>query len=155
MYPALRLVSNNFSGRGYPESGAPGAKSGNGKQHKSTILVVEDEVLIRLPVAEYLRECGYRVLEASTAAEACAVFASGQPIEVLFSDVSMPGEMNGFGLAQWVRREFPDVQVLLAAGPAQMAKNAEQACSDAPLLTKPYSHSSLLAHIKRMMARGI
>jgi CheY-like chemotaxis protein len=61
-----------------------------------TILVVEDEVLIRLVIAEYLRECGYKVYEAAHADEALAVLQSPDvPIDIVFSDVVMPGRMDG------------------------------------------------------------
>jgi CheY-like chemotaxis protein len=64
-----------------------------------TILVVEDDIFVRLDIAEYLRDCGYRVIEAGTAAEAIDVLESNVPIDLVFSDIQMPGEMDGFGLA--------------------------------------------------------
>jgi DNA-binding NtrC family response regulator len=127
---------------------------GNGHQRPSTVLVVEDEILIRMPVADYLRDCGYRVLEASNASEAQAMFKAGEPIEIVFSDVNMPGEMNGFGLAQWVRQEYPDVRIILTSGIANTARNAEQVCGDGPFLEKPYSYEKLAAHIKRLLGSG-
>jgi CheY-like chemotaxis protein len=75
--------------------------------------VVDDEILIRKAVADFLRACGYRVLEASNAAEAQVVFKAGAPVEILISDVNMPGHMNGFCLAQWVRQEYPDVLAII------------------------------------------
>jgi CheY-like chemotaxis protein len=66
-----------------------------------TVLVVEDEVLLRLSIAAYLRDCGYKVIEAADADEAVLVLK--QPdleIDVLFTDVEMAGDMDGFGLAQ-------------------------------------------------------
>jgi CheY-like chemotaxis protein len=68
-------------------------------QSIQTILVVEDEVLIRLPLAEYLRDCGYSVFEASNVAEAKAVLDADTPVDLVFSDVNMPGNENGFALA--------------------------------------------------------
>ncbi|MGE0717718.1 MAG: response regulator [Alphaproteobacteria bacterium] len=141
-----------------PRQGGPiidrrtAGKPGNGAEHPTTILVAEDEVLIRMAVADYLRECGYRVLEVSNSAEAQAVFHAGEPVEIVISDVNMPGAMNGFGLASWIRREFPDVKVILTSGAAGMAKQAEDACEDGPFLAKPYSYDLLLAHIRRLLA---
>lgn len=61
-----------------------------------TVLVVEDEVLVRLVIADYLRECGYRVHEAANAAEAVTVLESGTvSVNIVFSDVQMPGDMDG------------------------------------------------------------
>jgi DNA-binding NtrC family response regulator len=78
--------------------------------------VVEDEVLIRLPLAEYLRDCGYRVFEASNVAEAKAVLDADTPVDLVFSDVNMPGNGNGFALAVWIRERHPDTKVLLTSG---------------------------------------
>jgi CheY-like chemotaxis protein len=66
---------------------------------RETVLVVEDEVLLRLSIAAYLRDCGYRVIEAADADEAVLVLK--QPdvdIDVLFTDIEMPGAMDGSGL---------------------------------------------------------
>ena len=81
-----------------------------------TILIVEDEVLIRMDVADYLRTCGYRVVEAGDAAEAIAVIESGHRIDLMFSDVQMPGAMDGFALARWVRTHHPQIRVILTSG---------------------------------------
>jgi len=151
MHPALKLVSENFSsGRGSSEGGRR-AKPGNGHKRKATILVVEDEILIRLATSDYLREQGYRVLEASNASEALSVFAAGEPIELVFSDVNMPGRMSGNALAQWIHQQFPDVKVLLASGEASGPLQASVAGEYGPVLIKPYAHETLLAHIKQLL----
>lgn len=67
------------------------------------VLVVEDDVLIRTSAAEYLRASGYKTVEATTAAEAVDVINSGAPVDVVFTDVRMPGGMDGVELAGWVR----------------------------------------------------
>jgi len=149
MLPVLKLVSNNVPGRGAGESNRT-PKAGNGADHKSTILVVEDEILIRLTTADYLREHGYRVLEASNAGEALSVFASGEPIELVFSDVNMPGKMNGADLARWIRQHFPDVKVLLTSGDPTAANDPTTAAG-APVVKKPYVSEALLAEIKRLL----
>jgi len=144
MYPALRLVSDNG-----PRDPAPrgpfGSKPRNGNHRASTILVAEDEVLIRMAASDFLRHYGYRVLEASNALEALALFRAGEPIEVVFSDVNMPGEMSGFELADWVYRQYPDVKVILTSGLARATD------TDTPLLQKPYDHDDLLARIKKLL----
>jgi CheY-like chemotaxis protein len=112
--------------------------------------VVDDEVLIRLSVSEFLRECGYRVLEAVRAEEAQAIFAAGEPVELLFSDVDLGSGMNGIMLAAWVRQNYPTVRIVLTSGVASEAKEAAD-LGDAPLLAKPYSYSVLEDHIKRLL----
>ena len=82
----------------------------------TTILVVEDDVLIRMDLADYLRECGYHVIEASNADEAMAVLQSGREVGVALADVQMPGSMDGFGLARWVRANRPNTKVILTSG---------------------------------------
>ncbi len=141
-----------------PRSGADRARPANddsvreasGGSGPETILVVEDEVLIRLAVADYLRACGYRVLEASTGEEAQAIFGNDQHIAVLLTDIDLGRGMNGFELARWVRAQHPDVRILLTSGVARMAQSAGDLC-DMPLLKKPYPHEQLAEEIRRRL----
>lgn len=84
--------------------------------HVCPVLVVEDQVLVRTAVADFLRDRNCKVVEAANAAEAIAVFHSGMPIEIMFTDCEMPGEMDGLMLARWVRAHHPQVHVLLTSG---------------------------------------
>ena len=121
----------------------------------STILVVEDEVLTRLVIAEYLRECGYRVHEAANADEAVVVLETPEfIIDIVFSDVQMPGSMDGFGLARWVRTNCPGVKVVLTSGPARSVQLAGELCEAGPLLAKPYDPAHALDRIKQLLARA-
>jgi DNA-binding response OmpR family regulator len=117
----------------------------------ATILVVEDEVLVRAVVSDFLRGCGYRVLEAATGEEAEALFLADEPIEILVSDIDLGPGMNGFALASWVRKSFPEVKIILVSGVARMAKETLDLC-DGPFLTKPFPLPTLEAHIKRLLA---
>jgi CheY-like chemotaxis protein len=118
-----------------------------------TVLVVEHDVLIRLVIAGYLRDCGLRVIEAVDAAEAVAVLTHPQhAIDVVFTDIEMPGEMDGFALAQWVRREKPGVEVILAGTPGRAAEAAGRLCEQGPALSKPYDPQVVLDRIRRMLA---
>jgi len=125
-------------------------RSGNGHSQPSTILVIEDEILIRLATCDYLRHCGYRVIEGSTAEEAQRVLRAGEPVEILFSDIDLGAGMDGFALAAWVRQNYPAVRILLTSGVAAMAEHTAQLC-DGPFLHKPYSHGALCGHIKRLL----
>ena len=122
---------------------------------EATILVVDDEVLIRMAVSDYLRECGYHVVEAGSGDEAIQVLQAGVTIDVVFSDVHMPGDVDGFGLAQWVRRERPGVKVILTSGIARAAKEAGNLCEDGPLIAKPYDHGNLELRIRQLLGRQI
>ena len=117
-----------------------------------TILVVEDDVLIRLIIAGHLRECGYRVIEAANAAEAVKVLQSQETgVDVVVTDIQMPGDMDGFALAQWIRRERPGVEVVLAGTPARAAHAAGELCEQGPL-TRPLDPRAVLARIRRLLA---
>ena len=117
-----------------------------------TILVVEDEVLIRLAVADYLRDCGFRIVEAGSADEAILVLRAEIEIDVVFSDVNMPGSMDGFGLAQWIRGERPGLKVILTSGVMRKTKAAGDLCERGPILAKPYDHGGLERRIRELLA---
>jgi CheY-like chemotaxis protein len=120
-----------------------------------TVLVVEDEVLIRLVIAEYLRECGYRVHEAVNAEEAILILQAPEvSIDIVFSDVEMPGEMDGFGLARWVRANLPEIQVILTSGAERSADIAGTLCEAGPLMKKPYHTQAVVDRIKELAAKA-
>jgi CheY-like chemotaxis protein len=120
-----------------------------------TVLVVEDEVLIRLVIAEYLRECGYKVHEAVNADEAILILRAPEvSIDIVFSDVEMPGEMDGFGLARWVRANMPETQVILTSGAERSADIAGTLCEAGPLLEKPYPTQDVLDRIRQLAAKA-
>ena len=118
-----------------------------------TILVVEDEILIRMLIAGYLRDCGFKVIEAANGDEALVVLQ--QPdvaIDIVFSDVDMPGSLDGFGLAQWIRQNRPGMDVVLAGSPARAVSAAANLCESGPTLSKPYEPQIVLDEIRRLLA---
>lgn len=120
-----------------------------------TVLVVEDEVLVRLVIADYLRDCGYRVHEAAGAGEAVLILQSPDvSIDIVFSDVQMPGDMDGFGLARWIRANKPGVQVILTSGVERSADIAATLCEAGPLLEKPYPPQDVVERIKQLVAKA-
>lgn len=126
-----------------------------------TVLVVEDEVLVRLAVADYLRECGWHVIEASSGVEARQILQSVDvTIDVVFSGIQMPGDLDGFGLAKWVHANCPGIRVLLTSGrPSAVAIKAGDLCEDAPaqqpfILRKPYHHHEVVRRIESMIRRS-
>jgi DNA-binding NtrC family response regulator len=116
-----------------------------------TILFVEDEALIRIAVSEYLRECGYRVLEAGRATEAMDLIKA-HVVDLVFTDVDMPGDMDGFGLAQWIRERDPDLAIIITSGVSSIARRATELCSESPFLNKPYAPDQLAACIGSLLA---
>jgi DNA-binding response OmpR family regulator len=115
-----------------------------------TILVVEDEVLIRLPLADFLRDNGFRVLEGANAAEARAVLDAGTPVDLLFSDINMPGPEDGIALAAWVRQSRPHIAVLLTSGAPHPAAKLE-AVRGVAMLTKPYEFDDVAGRIAALL----
>jgi CheY-like chemotaxis protein len=80
------------------------------------VLVVDDDVLVRALIADVLRDAELLVIECGDADEALGVLRSGTVVELLFSDIRMPGSMDGIGLAKVVRTEFPDLKIVLTSG---------------------------------------
>jgi PAS domain S-box-containing protein len=109
-----------------------------------TILVVEDDVDVRNYSSESLRELGYRVLEASHARAAIGLLEIHPEIAVLFTDIGLPGGMNGRQLAEEARKHRPDLKVLFTTGYARNAIVHEGRLDPGvELLTKPFSQSAL------------
>ena len=113
-----------------------------------SILVVEDEMLIRSVVSMYLRDCGFQVVEAGNADEAVRVLESGLAVDLVFSDVNMPGSMNGFGLAEWLHHQRPGLHLILTSGSRQKMDDLGK---HRPLLAKPYDHAELERLIRAML----
>jgi CheY-like chemotaxis protein len=116
----------------------------------ATVLVVDDDVLIRIALAEYLRECGFRVIEASGGLEARTVLQHGPEIHVMLADARLAGDDNGFALTQWARRHRPGLQVVLSAGLTRKSEAAAHLCSRNKT-PPPASH--LRERIQAMTAR--
>ena len=115
---------------------------------RHTILVVEDEVLVRLDIAGYLRSRGFTVLEAGSAHEAIQLLGADPGIDLVFSDISMPGSLNGIELARWIRAQKSRVQVLLTSG---TANNVQIASREHVVVQKPYHPSDVEMNIRRLL----
>ena len=115
------------------------------------LLIVEADILIRHPLAEYLRECGYLVLEATNGEEARQIIESESGIDVVLADADAPGA-SGFAFANWLRRERPGIKVVLAGNVAVAAEKAGDLCEEGPNLAKPYDHQMVLNYIRRLLA---
>ncbi len=119
------------------------------------VLVVEDEVVVRMSVAAYLRDCGYHVVEAKTADEALAVLGTQTKIDVVFSDILMPGSMDGLALSRWLHRMQPQIKVLLTSAIVRSAEIAGQLWADETgMLPKPYDNDELRRRIETLIAQG-
>ena len=121
--------------------------AGTGHGPKPAILLVEDEVLIRLATAELLREEGYVVLEAVDAGEAMALLRSGHPLDLVITDVRMAGEMDGVALSYALKEARPNLPVALVSG--DLPGDAPHAGDG--FLRKPFSDQELFDVVKKLM----
>lgn len=128
------------------------AAAANGAE---TLLVVEPDVLVRHSICDYLRECGYTVLEAVDAAEALSVLQdSARTVDLVLCEAGTSRAGDGFGLAQWIRANRPALPVVLVGSPAKAAETAGELCEAGPTLAKPYDPQILLDRIKRLLAEA-
>jgi CheY-like chemotaxis protein len=117
----------------------------------ATVLVVEDEELVREFTVELLSEFGYDVLAAANGREAMGfILDGGRKIDLLFTDIVMPGELDGFALAREARRHRPALPILYTSGYTnRAAENAADALG--PLVAKPYRPEQLRTEIRRAL----
>ncbi len=118
------------------------------------ILVVEDEPRGRRIALRILQKLGYKTLEAENADMARTIIESGEPIDLLFSDILMPGKMNGEMLGVWVGEHYPQIKVVLTSG---FSKDRADAGPDQarpfPLVRKPYSIDKLAKQIRTTLEK--
>jgi CheY-like chemotaxis protein len=113
----------------------------------ATILVVEPEVLARMAIADYLRTCGYKVIEANTIEDAFKVLQSEAKVDLVFAEVSHLGASEGFALAKQIRESYPHIDVILTSNVVQAADKAGDLC-DQGVLKKPYHPDELVRRIQ-------
>ena len=105
-----------------------------------------------MPIAEFLRDCGYGVQEADSADQAVELIDGEDPVDLVFSDVRMPGAMDGLDLARWVQRTHPDVPVLLTSGYTG-DRFPEREFGSGRLIEKPYSQAQVVRRIQSLLRR--
>ena len=119
-----------------------------------TVLIVDDEPSVRMLITEVLGELGYRAIEAADGASALRVLQSDTRIDLLVTDVGLPGGMNGRQLADFGRVARPKLRVLFITGYAEKAvASGDQLDPGMEILTKPFAMDGLAARIKDMIAK--
>jgi DNA-binding NtrC family response regulator len=104
---------------------------------KRVILVVEDEPDLRMLVADYLRDVGFNVLEADNARDAMMLMESDFSVDLVFSDINLFGDMDGYALANWLRMFHPMLPVILCSG-NRMRVPFPNTATDRRFIAKPY-----------------
>jgi DNA-binding response OmpR family regulator len=118
-----------------------------------TVLIVDSEIVVRMTLGEYLRHCGYRVIEAASGEEALKVLKDADLIiDAALMEVELRGEIDGFQLASWIRNRRPGIQVILAGTPKRAAKAAGDLCEEGPTMAKPYDPQLVVERIKRLLS---
>lgn len=124
-----------------------------GKRSTHSIIVADSDILIRSPLADYLRHCGYRVIEAANCEEIVTVLEQGSAsIQSVLADVDLEGDQNAFELRLWVKQHHPHVTVILAGNIDKAAGAAAHLCDEGPHLKRPYDSKAVVEHIKRLIA---
>ena len=117
---------------------------------RAVVLIVEDEPLVRMMVIELFEDEGFEVLEAGDADEALGIFGERDDVALLFTDVEMPGSLDGYALARWARINRPAVKTMIVSGRAlpRSGDVPEGAC----FLGKPYDCGDVMRRVGTMMA---
>lgn len=118
--------------------------------HTPTILIVEDEVLIRMHLVDSLNDHGFSVIETADAAEAIEAFERNDAVDLVFTDITLPGEMDGFGLVQWIRARNASIPIIVTSG-GHNAALAAQRCKGEAFLEKPYDIGKLAERMLAML----
>lgn len=115
------------------------------------VLIVEDELPVRRLAVESIESLGYRTIEAGSAAEAMALLETSPEVDMLFTDVRMPGEMNGAELAFTVRSRWPRMAIIVVSG--NFDPHASRLPMGAAFLSKPYRFRELDALLNKQFGR--
>jgi CheY-like chemotaxis protein len=115
---------------------------------RPVVLIVEDDLLIRLHAAQIIEEAGFDVIEASNADQAIAILEVRSDIVVLFTDIQMPGSMDGLKLAAAVRGRWPPIKIVATSGLVNI--RADDLPEGGRFLPKPYSPTQLTATLQQL-----
>ena len=119
-------------------------------QRGITVIVVEDETLVRMDIAMSLQDEGFTVLEAYDADEAIGLLDTHPEIRLMFTDIDMPGSMDGLKLAKAVRDRWPPVKIIVASGHRHLSD--ELLPIEGKFFSKPYNHARIISAMREMLA---
>jgi CheY-like chemotaxis protein len=119
---------------------------------KPTILVVEDEELLRPNAADFLEDNGYAVIEAANAEDALRTLERRADVRLLFTDIQMPGRIDGIELARLVHERWPHILLVMTSGREQPSRAGipDEGC----FIAKPYRAGELLGQVNKMLTRS-
>jgi two-component system, response regulator PdtaR len=116
---------------------------------RPVVLIVEDDPLLRMLAVEVVEEAGYVALEAGNADEAVALLESRLDITLLFTDIEMPGSMDGLKLARAARDRWPPIKILIVSG--KMRLQPSELPSNSCFVGKPYQTAAMVAELRSLV----
>jgi CheY-like chemotaxis protein len=118
----------------------------------STVLIVEDEMLLRMCAVDMVEDAGYSSVEAVDADEAVAILESRSDIALMFTDIQMPGSMDGLELARAVHERWPPIKIILVSGALQLPDN--DIPPDSRFFGKPLKAEAMIAEMQQMIGHA-
>ena len=122
------------------------------ERRPSVVLIVEDEFLIRIDAADMIRTAGFDVVEAENADEAILILEHRFDISVVFTDIQMPGSMDGLKLAAAIRGRWPPIKIVATSGLLEICNDGLP--SGSHFLPKPYSASQIVGALRELTVDG-
>ncbi|MDO9562407.1 MAG: HWE histidine kinase domain-containing protein [Bradyrhizobium sp.] len=116
------------------------------------VLIVEDEMMLRMRAVDIVEDAGFHSVEAVNADEAMAILESRSDISLLFTDIQMPGTMDGLKLAHTVHNRWPDIKIILVSG--QVRPSVAERPADSRFFGKPLADQQMIAELQAMVGRG-
>jgi len=116
--------------------------------NRPVVLIVEDEALLRMNAAEMIADAGFEVAEAANADEAIAILEARPNIHVVFTDVQMPGSMDGLKLARFVRGRWPPIRIVATSGFVRVGE--QDLPEGSRFVTKPYMAAEIVATLREL-----
>src|SRR4051812_1009666 len=118
----------------------------------TNVLVVEDEMVLRMRAVDIVEDAGFTAVEAVNAEEALSILESRSDISLLFSDIQMPGSMDGLKLAHAVHNRWPSIKIILVSGQVQLSNTDTPA--DSRFFGKPLEAKQMIAELQQMVGAG-
>jgi CheY-like chemotaxis protein len=123
---------------------------GTSAVEQPVVLIVEDEFLLRMNAAEMVGDAGFDIVEAGNADEAIVILEARPDIRVVFTDIQMPGSMDGLKLARFVRGRWPPVKIIATSGFVNVGK--DELPEGSRFLPKPYRPEQIVATLRELTA---
>ena len=118
----------------------------------AVVLVVEDEMLLRMCAVDMVEDAGYIPVEAADADQAVAILESRSDIALMFTDIQMPGSMDGLGLAHSVHERWPPIKIITVSGKLKLANT--DIPTDSRFFEKPFEAGEMIAEMQSMIGQA-